>query len=181
MIPISYLILLFITNPFLLSQSKIFSICSLHICWKDDLFSCARRSWSPTRTWRTWTWWRRRWTSSGPGRASPSTASASSLSGSTYLPTWSLGALLLCPCLLLPSDNVWRSRRADAPRCAHFSTVISPSWITEQISVGKCAHQGASQHQERQTSFKIVTWTKQTWTKHHNTDLSTKNLMRLLL
>ena len=23
---------------------------------------------------------------------------------------------------------------------------------------------------ERQTSFKIVTWTKQTWTKHHNTD-----------
>jgi len=51
----------------------------------------------------------------------------------------------------------------------HFSTVISPSWITEQISVGKCAHRGASARQERQTSFKIVTWTKQTWTKHHNT------------
>ena len=48
-----------------------------------------------------------------------------------------LGALLLCPCLFRPSDKVWRSRRADAPRCAHFSTVISPSWITEQISVGK--------------------------------------------
>jgi len=50
------------------------------------------------------------------------------------------GALLLCPCLFHPSDNVWRSRRADAPRCAHFSTVISPSWITEKISVGKCAY-----------------------------------------
>ena len=45
------------------------------------------------------------------------------------------GALLLCPCLFRPSDNVWRSRRADAPQCVHFSTVISPSWITEQISV----------------------------------------------
>ena len=32
------------------------------------------------------------------------------------------------------------------------------------------AHWGASAHRERQTSFKIVTWTtKQTWTKHHNT------------
>jgi len=35
---------------------------------------------------------------------------------------------------------MWRSRHANAPQCAHFSTVISPSWITEQISVGKCAH-----------------------------------------
>ena len=57
----------------------------------------------------------------------------------------------------------------DAPRCSHFSTVISPSWITEQISVGKCAHQGASARREHQTSFKIVPWTKQPWTKHHNT------------
>ena len=72
-------------------------------------------------------------------------------------------ALLLCPCLFCPSDNVWRSRRTDAPLCAHFSTVISPSWITEQISVGKCAHRGASACWEHQTSFKIVTWTKQTW------------------
>ena len=31
-------------------------------------------------------------------------------------------------------------------------------------------HRGASARRERQTSFKIVTWTKQTWTKHHNTD-----------
>ena len=30
-------------------------------------------------------------------------------------------------------------------------------------------HQGTSARRERQTSFKIVTWTKQTWTKHHNT------------
>ena len=52
---------------------------------------------------------------------------------------------------------------------AHFSTVISPSWITEQISVGKCAHRVESVRRERQTSFKIVTRTKQTWTKHHNT------------
>ena len=33
----------------------------------------------------------------------------------------------------------------------------------------KCAHRGASARRERQTSFKIVTWTKQTWTKHYNT------------
>ena len=57
---------------------------------------------------------------------------------------WLLGTLLLCPCLFRPSDNMWRSQRADAPQCAHFPTVISRSWITEQISVGKCAHQGAS-------------------------------------
>ena len=79
------------------------------------------------------------------------------------------GALLLCPCLFCPSDNVWCSRRTDAPRCAHFATVISPSCITEQISVGKSAHRDASSRWECQTSFKIVTWTKQTWTKHHNT------------
>ena len=75
-----------------------------------------------------------------------------------------IGALLLCPCLFRSSDNVWRSLCADAPRCAPFSTVISPSWITEQISVGKCMHRGASERWERQTSFKIATWTKQTWT-----------------
>ena len=45
----------------------------------------------------------------------------------------------------------------------------APSWITQQISVEKCAHRGAPARQERQTMFKIVTWTKQTWTKHHNT------------
>ena len=83
-----------------------------------------------------------------------------------------IGALLLCPCLFCPSDNVWRSRHADAPWCAHFSTVIPPSWITEQITVGKCVHRGAAARRERQTSFKIVTWTKQTWTKHYNTVLT---------
>ena len=91
---------------------------------------------------------------------------------STWIYTCIYGALLLCPCLFHPSDNVWRSRHADAPRCMHFSTVISPSWITEQISVGKCAHRGASARRKRQSSFKIVTWTKQTWTKHHNTSFS---------
>jgi len=81
------------------------------------------------------------------------------------------GALLLCPCFFCPSDNVWRSWRDDAPRCAHFSAVFSSSWITEQILVGKCTHRGESARWERQTSFKIVTWTKQTWTKHQNTEL----------
>ena len=60
---------------------------------------------------------------------------------------------------------------ADVPPCVHFSTVISPSWITEQTSVGNFLHRGASACRERLTSFKIVTWTKQTWTKHHNTKL----------
>jgi len=35
-------------------------------------------------------------------------------------------------------------------------------------------HQGASASQERQTMFEIVTWTKQTWTKHHNTTVSSR-------
>ena len=88
---------------------------------------------------------------------------------------YSKGALLLCPCLFHPSDKMWRSRRADAPWCTQFSTVISPSWITEQISVGKCAYRGASERREHQTSFKIVTWTKQTWTTHHNTKKTGSN------
>ena len=83
--------------------------------------------------------------------------------------TFQKGALLCCPCLFCPSDNVWRSHRDNAPWWTHFSTVISPSWITEQISVGKCVHRGASARRERQTSFKIVTYTKQTWTNHHDT------------
>ena len=53
--------------------------------------------------------------------------------------------------------------------CAPFYTVITSSWITQQIPVEKCAHQGASASWERQRMFKIVTWTKQTWTKHHHT------------
>ena len=85
--------------------------------------------------------------------------------------TYFFGTLLLCPCLFRPSDNMWPSRPADAPPCVHFSTVISPSWSTEQISEENCAHRGASARQEGQTSFKIVTWTKQTWTKHHNTGM----------
>ena len=78
-------------------------------------------------------------------------------------------ALFLCPCLFRPSENMWCSRCADTPRCPHFSTVISPSWITEQILVGKCSHRGALARRERQISCKIVTWTKQTWRKRHNT------------
>ena len=38
-----------------------------------------------------------------------------------------LGALLLCPCLFRPSDNMWCSRRADAPQCMHFPTDFTPS------------------------------------------------------
>ena len=49
------------------------------------------------------------------------------------------------------------------------STVITPSLITQQISVEKCMHRGTIACRERQTMFKIVTWTKQSWTKHHNT------------
>ena len=44
------------------------------------------------------------------------------------------GALMFYPCLFYPSDHVWRSRRADAPRCAHFSIDFTP-WISQQISV----------------------------------------------
>ena len=73
------------------------------------------------------------------------------------------------PCLFCPSDNVWCSRRAHVPWCAHFYTVITPSWITQQISIENCAHQGMSARRERQTMLKSVLWTKQTWTTQHNT------------
>jgi len=43
------------------------------------------------------------------------------------------GALMFYPCLFYPSDNVWRSRLADAPRCAHISIDFKPSWITQPI------------------------------------------------
>ena len=39
---------------------------------------------------------------------------------------------------------LWHSRHADAPYCTHFSTVITPSWITQQILVEKCAHRHVS-------------------------------------
>ena len=53
------------------------------------------------------------------------------------------GVLTFYPCLFYPSDYVWHSRSADASRCAHFSFHFTPSWIRQQISVGKCAHRGA--------------------------------------
>ena len=80
------------------------------------------------------------------------------------------------PCLFCPSDNVWCSRRADAPRCAHFYTVITPSWITQQISIENCAHRGKSVRRERQTMLKSVTWTKQTWTTQHRIRVCHKRL-----
>jgi len=79
------------------------------------------------------------------------------------------GALLLCPCLFRPSDNVRRSRRADAPRCAHFFYCYLTFLDHRTYIRRKVAHQGVSARRERQTSFKIVSWTKQTRTKHHNT------------
>ena len=82
---------------------------------------------------------------------------------------WLYSIVMFYPCLFCPSDNVCPSRRADVPWWAHFSTVIPPSWNTQQISVEKCAHRGASACREPQTMFKIVTWTKQTWTNHYST------------
>ena len=79
------------------------------------------------------------------------------------------GVVMFCPCLFCSSDNVWRSQSTDAPPCVHFSIDFTPSWVIGQISVEKCVHRGASARRERQTMLKIVTWTKQTWTKHHNT------------
>ena len=81
-----------------------------------------------------------------------------------YRIQWFWGVVMFYPWLFCPSDNVWRSRHVDALRCLHFSTVITPSWITQLISIAKFAHWGM--HRERQTMLKIVTWTKQTWTKH---------------
>ena len=44
--------------------------------------------------------------------------------GATAAPLFYKGALMFFPCLFCPSDNVWRSRRADAPWCAHFSNLF---------------------------------------------------------
>ena len=64
---------------------------------------------------------------------------------------------------------IWRSRCADVPWCAHFPNYIS--WVIQEGVkwIEKCAHRGASARWERLTMFKIVTWTKQTCTKYHNT------------
>ena len=86
-----------------------------------------------------------------------------------------IGVVMFYPCLFCPRDMVLRSRCADAPPCAHFSIVFTPSWIPQQISVETCVHQCVSAHRECQTMFKIVTWTKQTWTKHHNTEKESNN------
>ena len=50
------------------------------------------------------------------------------------------GVVIFYPCLFCPCDNVWRSWCPDAPWCEYFSTVITPSWITQQISVEKWVH-----------------------------------------
>ena len=71
--------------------------------------------------------------------------------------------------MFCPSDNVWRSRHADVPQWAHFHINFTPSWITQLILLEKCAHRGTSACRERQTMFKIVTWTKQTWIIHQCT------------
>ena len=39
---------------------------------------------------------------------------------------------------------------ADMPWCAHFSSDLTPSRITQQISVEKCSHQGATACREHQ-------------------------------
>ena len=65
-------------------------------------------------------------------------------------------------------------------RYGHFSIHFTPSWITQQISVGKYAHRGAWACRERQTMFQIVTWTKQTWIIHQCTKKFTERLSLLL-
>ena len=54
------------------------------------------------------------------------------------------GVVLFCP-----SDNVGRSQCANAPRCVHYYTVITPSWIIQQISIEKCPHRGASARRKK--------------------------------
>ncbi len=40
------------------------------------------------------------------------------------------------PCMFCSSDNMWRSRGAAAPWCAHYNSEISSSWIhIENISM----------------------------------------------
>jgi len=46
---------------------------------------------------------------------------------------------------------VWCSRRADAPRCAHFPTDICSVIQEGEITVEKWAHRGATARQERHT------------------------------
>jgi len=46
---------------------------------------------------------------------------------------------------------VWRSRRSDVPRCAHFPTDICSLIKEGEITLEKCTHRGASAHRERHT------------------------------
>ena len=46
---------------------------------------------------------------------------------------------------------VWGSRRADAPRCAHFSTDICSVIQEIEVTVEKCVHRGTSRCKERHT------------------------------
>ena len=51
-----------------------------------------------------------------------------------FLQNRRISVVMFYPCLFCPSDNLSRTQRADATRC---STVIAPSWITQQISMSR--------------------------------------------
>jgi len=63
-----------------------------------------------------------------------------------------VGVVMFCPCFFVQVTIlklVWRSRRADAPRCAHFSTDICSVIQEGEMTVEKCLHWGAPARRER--------------------------------
>ena len=68
------------------------------------------------------------------------------------LPFWVLWCFVhVCFAQVTILKLVWRSRLADAPRCAHFPTDICAVIQEGEITVAKCAQRGASAHQEPHT------------------------------
>jgi len=59
--------------------------------------------------------------------------------------------VLVCFVKVTILKPVWRSRCADAPRCAHFPSDICSVIQEDEITVEKCAHLGASACRERHT------------------------------
>ena len=71
-------------------------------------------------------------------------------------------------------DIVWRSRRAEAFRCVHFSSDIYCEIQEGVKSMEKCAR-----HTRASGAPHVVTWTKEAWITHQNTYISNSIILPL--
>jgi len=92
-------------------------------------------------------------------------------STTTATPAWMEGVVMFYLCLFCPSDNVWYllPTRLCASVRTHFYYYYTFLDHTTNISRKVLTPRHGTACRERKIMFKIVTWKKQTWTKHHNT------------